>query len=82
MRARPGYISLVWSLLLPVQGPDVVQAGDAGGEPAVEAEHGVLHHRGEGEEVEQVGEQTPDLGRSSQFSLVGDRDTVLSLLGS
>ena len=45
-----------------VQGPDVVQTGHTGWESTMQAEDWVLHHRRQGEEVEQVGEESPDLG--------------------
>ena len=62
--------------LQPVQGSDVVQGGDTGREPAVEAEDGALHHGGEGEEVEGVGEETPDLGDISSI-LIGQDITLM-----
>ena len=53
---------LVRHLLDPVQGPDVVQSVDAGGQAAVQAEDLVVDEGGEGEVVEEIGEVFPDVG--------------------
>lgn len=45
-----------------VEGPDLVEGVDGGRETAVEAEDLVLDERGEGEEIEQIGEVFPHVG--------------------
>ena len=54
--------ALVRHLLQPVQGADVVQGVDAGGEAAVETEDLAVHQRREGQVVKQVGEVLPHVG--------------------
>jgi len=56
--------ALVRHLLQPVQGPDVVQRVDAGGEAAVQTEDLAVHQRREGQVVKQVSEIFPHVGVS------------------
>ena len=44
--------TLVWDLLEPVQGPDMVQRVDAGREAAVQTEYLAVNQRGQGQVVE------------------------------
>ena len=67
IRVRPEEIThgaLVRHLLQPVQGPDVVQRVDAGGEAAVQTEDLAVHQRREGQVVKQVSEIFPHVGIS------------------
>jgi len=52
----------VGHFLHPVKGADLVEGVDAGGQATVEAEDLVLHNRGEGEVVEELGEELPNVG--------------------
>ena len=56
--------ALVRHLLQPVQGPDVVQRVDAGGEAAVQTEDLAVHQRCERQVVKQVSEIFPHVGIS------------------
>lgn len=56
--------ALVRHLLQPVQGPDVVQSVNAGGEAAVQTEDLAVHQRREGQVVKQVSEVFPHVGVS------------------
>ena len=51
---------LVGDVLNPVDGLDLAQLLDFGGEPTVEAEHLVLDNGGEGQVHEDLGEHLPD----------------------
>ena len=67
IRVRPEEVThgaLVRHLLQPVQGPDVVQRVDAGGEAAVQTEDLAVHQRREGQVVKQVSEIFPHVGIS------------------
>ena len=54
--------TLVRHLLQPVQGADVVQGVDAGGEAAMQTEDLAVHQRRKGKVVKQVGEIFPHIG--------------------
>ena len=54
--------SFMWHFLYAVEGPDVVERVNAGGEAAVQTEDLVVNQGGEREVVEEVCEVFPDIG--------------------